>query len=567
MVHVPILCSRASSRRGLRALTVLVLMLASVVVQGVSTEAIARPQTLYHERPVAAGPVEPGFPIDHVGVVFQLPAGTDAGHDHDGDVHAGAEGVAVRFRTQGQWGPWQQMIEDGAQAVGQWTGALVPGGDAEAYQVRGIPAFARGARAAALNTTDGPLEVVGHRPRGAADAVSRCMSRRDWGADESLRTSDRSYAPVQMVTVHHTATQNDDPEPTARVRAIYKYHVKTNRWDDIGYQALISEDGTVYEGRWSGSDSPSCASGGTGWEFGHLGTDAGAPMVTGAHTGGYNTGNFGVALLGTLSDVAPKAAARDALVKYLAELADRHGIDPTSQVDYDNGTNSATADAISGHRDFSATLCPGGVLYDDLPQVRTDVAAAMFADPPTAGPPSAPTSLTATATSTTTVDLAWPDVGDESGYHLERGTDSNGDGTTDTWGRIAEPGANVTAHSDSGLTGSTPYGYRVRAYSAAGASDWINAAVTTHSVADNGITLKTTGTKVKGEHHVLLEWSGATRVRIYRGDVAIATVAGSSYTDATGRKGNGSYEHRVCAVDELDVETGICSDPVVTTFS
>ena len=366
-----------------RAALLLALVSGLVVVPLGRAEAVQRPETLYDERPVAVGVVEPGFPIDQVGVVVDLPDDADAHHDHEGGAHGGVDGVEVRFRTDGRWGAWQPVAEDGAQQAGQWTGALVPAGDAEAYQVRGVPAGAVGARAAALNTTDGPLRTVGHRPAATAHAVSSCKSRLDWGADESLRTSERSYADVQLLTVHHTATANGDPEPDARVRAIYEYHVRTNRWADIGYQALISEDGTVYEGRWSGSDSPSCLSAaGTGWEFGHQSgadgtTGADAHAVVGAHTGGYNTGNFGVALLGTLTDVPPKPAARSALVAYLAELADRHGLDPTATVAYDNGTNSGTFETISGHRDFSATECPGGVLYADLPAIRSDVAAAM----------------------------------------------------------------------------------------------------------------------------------------------------------------------------------------------
>ena len=340
--------------------------------------AVTRPATLFHQAPVTSAPVDPGFPVDYVSVTFELAPDADMHHEHaDGD-HAGTEALAVRFRHEGVWGRWQLIREDGAQAVGQWAGALVDGDDADAYQVRGLPSFARGARGGALNTTDGPKVVVGSRPADAAQAVSSCKSRADWGADESIRTSTRSYAPIQLITVHHTATQNDDPDPDARVRAIYEYHVRNNRWDDLGYQALISEAGTVYEGRWSGSDSPSCVTGGgTGWDFGHHTADAKSPIVTGAHTGGYNTGNFGVALLGTLTDVAPKAAARSALVDYLAELSKRHGIDPQAIVHYDNGTNAKDAYTISGHRDFTATECPGGVLYADLPALRTDVKAAL----------------------------------------------------------------------------------------------------------------------------------------------------------------------------------------------
>lgn len=372
----------------IRVFVFFALLVAFVATPLTGAEAVTRPQTQYHERPVQAGPVEPGFPIDFVGVVFDLPAGVDL---HD----TGAEDrIAVRFRHDGVWGAWQRVEEDGAQAEGTFTGALVSGDDADAYQVRGVPAVAARARAAAINTSDGPLEVVGHRPAGAAEAVTNCKSRADWGAEESLRTSTRSYAATQVLTVHHTATSNLDAatDPDLVVRAIYRYHTQTNGWDDIGYQALVAPNGTVYEGRWSGSDSTSCLSGGgDGSDFGHQTSAADAPIVTGAHTGGYNTGNFGVSLLGHFVDVAPSAAARGALVEYLAELATRHGLDPQGTVAYDNGVNARTAPSIAGHRDYVATECPGGVLYADLPELRSDVAVAMAGGgteppPPTDGP-------------------------------------------------------------------------------------------------------------------------------------------------------------------------------------
>ena len=392
---------RQSSRGVLRSVVTLLLAAAAVGLPVTATEARTRPTTLYHQRAVTAAPVQPGFPIDYVGVTFQVPVGADGAHAHGpDDEHPGVDSLAVRFRTDGVWGAWRAVAEDGAQAVGRWTGALVAGGDAQAYQVRGVPAFAIAARAAALNTTDGPAVTVGHRPRGAASAVTACKSRADWGADETIRTSGRAFAPLQVMTVHHTATENNDTDPDARVRAIYTYHVRTNGWDDIGYQALISEAGTVYEGRWSGTDSPSCVSGGgQGWEFGHQTTDANSAVVTGAHTGGYNTGNFGVALLGTFSGAAPTGSARDSLVGYLAELSTRHGIDPEAQVLYDNGTNSTTVHTISGHRDFGSTECPGGVLYADLPAIRTATKARMSAHDGTT--PTRPVDDVATGETTT----------------------------------------------------------------------------------------------------------------------------------------------------------------------
>jgi hypothetical protein len=367
-------------KRDARSTRRLVAMLALAALASflpvVAAEAVVRPQTLYHEVPVSSGPVVPGFPIDHVGVVVPLGPASSRAPDHAHDL----EGLAVRFRTAGVWGPWQTMPEDGAQAEGTWTSGLVAGADADAYQLRGLPAWARGVRVAALNTTDGPPVTLGRRPAVQADALTNCRARIDWGADESLRTSSRSYAAIRLATVHHTATANGASDPAATVRAIYHYHVVTNGWADIGYQALIAEDGTIYEGRWSGADSPSCRTGGATLPFGHQTSSATSSVVVGAHVGGWNTGNFGIALLGTLTSVDPAPAARASLVAYLGEIGARHGLDLMGTVTLTSGSTTRTVHRIAGHRDLAATECPGGRLFDELPAIRHEAAAAAAGD-------------------------------------------------------------------------------------------------------------------------------------------------------------------------------------------
>ncbi|MFN2318080.1 MAG: N-acetylmuramoyl-L-alanine amidase, partial [Dermatophilaceae bacterium] len=257
--------------------------------------AITVPETMADRRPVQAGPVESSFPIDHLGVIWDTPGRSDGHVDADS---APEPHGAVRFRTDGDWGRWIPLVEDGAEGEGQWASGLVTGGDADAYQVRGIPADAGSPRAVAINTTDGPEVKVGERRGGAASALdsAMCRSRADWGADESIRDWDPEFHPVQALTVHHTATANDDPDPAATVRAIYRYHAVDQGWGDIGYQYLIDEQGVVYEGRWSGTASTSCVTAkGDGSDFGH--EDETDRMVTGGHAGGYNSGNMGVALL------------------------------------------------------------------------------------------------------------------------------------------------------------------------------------------------------------------------------------------------------------------------------
>jgi hypothetical protein len=79
-------------------------------------------------------------------------------------------------------------------------------------------------------------------------------------------------------------------------------------------------------------------------------------------------------------------------------------------------------------------------------------------------PPSAP-NLQATVLSFSQVNLSWNDVANELGYKLERKNGAGGN-----WSEIGNPGSNEVAFSDAGLTASTDYYYRIRAFNAVGYS-------------------------------------------------------------------------------------------------
>jgi hypothetical protein len=74
----------------------------------------------------------------------------------------------------------------------------------------------------------------------------------------------------------------------------------------------------------------------------------------------------------------------------------------------------------------------------------------------TAPEPLDPPGMTAVASSSSTIDLAWGDVADETGYRIER----SGNGT-DGWATIATTGQDVTSYTDAGLSPGTTYFYRV----------------------------------------------------------------------------------------------------------
>ncbi len=89
-------------------------------------------------------------------------------------------------------------------------------------------------------------------------------------------------------------------------------------------------------------------------------------------------------------------------------------------------------------------------------------------------PPVAPSSLTATATSHSTVALTWSDNAlDESGYLVERSLDES------SWSSIASLTANSVSYNDSGLSASTLYYYRVSAFNSAGSSSTVETSVMT----------------------------------------------------------------------------------------
>jgi len=88
--------------------------------------------------------------------------------------------------------------------------------------------------------------------------------------------------------------------------------------------------------------------------------------------------------------------------------------------------------------------------------------------------PPAPTNLTATAASTSRINLSWTDTAsNESGFRIERSPD----GTTFT--EIATVGANATSYANNGLAAATQYWYRVRAYNTAGTSSYAGPASAT----------------------------------------------------------------------------------------
>ena len=84
---------------------------------------------------------------------------------------------------------------------------------------------------------------------------------------------------------------------------------------------------------------------------------------------------------------------------------------------------------------------------------------------------SAPSGLTATAVSTSQINLSWTGNSTETGFRIERSSSSGGPYT-----QITTVGANVATYSNTGLSSGTTYYYRVSAYNANGNSASSNVA-------------------------------------------------------------------------------------------
>ncbi len=124
---------------------------------------------------------------------------------------------------------------------------------------------------------------------------------------------------------------------------------------------------------------------------------------------------------------------------------------------------------------------PTAVMYPVMTSVFTglapdDVAAILqlygTAPPPT--PPAAPTGLTATATSSSTIGLTWMDMSSsETGFNVQYSADGV------NWSALATLGANVTSYAATGLSPGIIYYFRVNAFNSSGSSPWSSVAQAT----------------------------------------------------------------------------------------
>jgi|GEM_PF-2381777 len=249
------------------------------------------------------------------------------------------------------WSGWMPVVVQHIEMelnIGNFTGQLEFARPITHYRVRSTVGRAEYVRLELLTTTmsesvedgDGTgamfLDPVGD---------ANVHSRSEWGAAPTRCTSPLGSA--YRMAIHHTETPTSDSvSPEARLRSIQSYHMNTRGWCDIGYHYLMSRDGRLWQGR--------------------------DVHLLGAHTGGSNTGNIGIAVMGSHDTTPITDTQVDSLATLIRGLADRYGI-------------AINRTAIKGHREYKSTTCPGDALFAQLDDI---VGTAANAGSPPAYPPS-----------------------------------------------------------------------------------------------------------------------------------------------------------------------------------
>lgn len=131
----------------------------------------------------------------------------------------------------------------------------------------------------------------------------------------------RKISQIRRIVVHHSASARDRTTPSM----INDWHVQRG-WPGIGYHFLIDGRGDIFQTQ---------------------------PIdVVSYHVGGNNTPSVGICLTGNFETESPSAAQLTALQRVVRDIQQITG----KKLE------------IVGHRDLTATLCPGKNLY---PLIKT----------------------------------------------------------------------------------------------------------------------------------------------------------------------------------------------------
>lgn len=300
----------------------------------------------------------------------------------------GVVAVEVRGKRDGGWTPWRTAGADDQSppAAGEsrrgsdlvWLGAS-HGVDVAVSSAAGRAPADVQLRLIDPGTSAADASPGGRQPhsRAGADPTRPTIYGRDqWGADESIMSWPPQYSStIKAGFLHHTvqATSYTPADVPAMIRADYQYHSITRGWGDIGYNFLVDYFGRIWQGR-----------------AGNV-----ALAGVGAHTGGFNTDTFGIAMIGDYSRYYAPAAVQNSVASVFAWKLAMYGRSPygTAVLTSSGGGTSrypagtvVTKPVVMGHLDVGATACPGQYGYAALPYIRSQIARDMQTGATDGGP-------------------------------------------------------------------------------------------------------------------------------------------------------------------------------------
>jgi chitodextrinase len=279
------------------------------------------------------------------------------------------------------------------------------------------------------------------------------------------------------------------------------------------------------------------------------------------------SGAAGVALNAAVSATFSKAMTNATLTTASVLLATSGGTAVAGTVNVNANTVTFTPSAaLSGSTPYTATIttaakdASGNALAANYTWSFTTGAA------PDTTPPPTPTGLTATAVSSSQINLSWTASTDNvavTGYRVYRG------------GTLFITLGNVTTYQNTGLTASTPYSYTVVALDAAGNASGQSTSASATTLATPDTTPPSTPTGLTASavstSQINLSWTastdnvGVTGYRIYRGGTLLVTVGTVTTYQDTGITASTAYSYTVVAIDAAGNASGQSAAASATT--
>lgn len=250
------------------------------------------------------------------------------------DAQAVAENAPVQIDPQSTGATEESAATDAGTTDAGTTVPAVEGSGAEATNVS-----AAGAATVSTQNYVPGTSSVDTVAKSAKVPMPKIASRKSWGA-KPYKGSVSYASGIKQAVVHHTSGSNSysAEDVPSIIRGIQSFHQKGRGWSDIGYNVVADKYGRLWQAR-----------------DGKL-----EKAVIGAHVAGYNTGTFGISVLGTYNGSAPPKKTRDAVAAAIAWKFSLNGL-------------TASKSTLVGHRDLGNTDCPGDAFYAKLGEVRSTV--------------------------------------------------------------------------------------------------------------------------------------------------------------------------------------------------